>query len=225
MAENEITSLNLLSLEQEYSKTLWEIQNTKKRIVDLLTFQVTIENEDDTDNFIWKIKKSIKSLDKQVTESDLSKELTEKNNYLKKITQELEKRRKELFDNFDATLIPLDKLSVIESFLSDYKKSEYKEKVEQQIKMAKIVEMQQLNMNTLIKDFIYELDIQNNNYQSTGVWMRTYNCLKAADIETLWDLIQYYKENGEKWFFNMRNLGKKSVKQIIKFLKENKFID
>lgn len=205
MEKNKITSLDLHSLEQEYIKILWEIQNTKKLIIDLLKFQVTIENEDDTDNFIWNIKKSIKSLDKQVTESDLSKELTEKNNYLKKITQELENRRKELFDNFDATLIPLDKLSVIKSFLSNYQKPKYKENIKQQIKIT-----QQFSMDTPLRDLTFCFSV------------RTLNGL--VDMKTLWEMIKLYQEEWKLWFLKRRNFWKKSRKEIETFLEENGFI-
>jgi len=210
MTENEIASLNLFSLEQEYSETLQDIQYTKKEILGLLTLQVTIE--DNTDDFVWNIKESIKSLDKEVTESELVKNFSEKSSYLKKITQELEKRRKEFFDNFDVTLIPLDRLSTVESFLSEYQKPEYKEKVEQQIKMANINKPQKFTMNTDIRDL----------YLPT----RVVNCLQwQAKIKTLWDLIQFYQAWWEKEMTQLRNFWEKSLKEVQSFLKENKFID
>jgi len=210
MIEQELKSLNLLSLEWEYSKTLSEIQRIKKSIIDMLNFQVTIENENDNDKFVWNIKKSIKSLEKEITESDLSKELSEKNNHLKSVIKELETRRKEIFDNFDPNFIPLDKLSAIDSFLSDYQKSEYREKKSKQINLAKIVE-KQFNINTPLKNLDFST--------------RSLNCCTAADIETLWDLVRLYQEEWENALLKFRNFWKKSIKEIQEFLREYKFIE
>jgi DNA-directed RNA polymerase alpha subunit len=92
----------------------------------------------------------------------------EQNKYIKVLTKELEARRAELFNNLDLSLIPLDKLSTIEAFLSEYQTSEHKEKTTKQINLTNIVKY---TLHTSIADI--ELSI------------RAVNCLRAANIETV----------------------------------------
>lgn len=207
MIAKDVSALNLSSLEQEYSRTLWEIKHIKKSIVDTLTIPVVLDSKNDTDNFVWNIQEQIKSLGTQITESDLSKELLKQNEYIKVLTKELEARRAELFNNLDLSLIPLDKLSTIEAFLSGYQTSEHREKTTKQINLTNIVKY---SMHTSIEDI--ELSI------------RAVNCLRAANIETVWDLIKVYKEEWED-MIAFRNFWKKSLKEVQEFLRENKLID
>jgi DNA-directed RNA polymerase subunit alpha len=54
--------------------------------------------------------------------------------------------------------------------------------------------------------------------------IRAVNCLRAANIETVWDLIKVYKEEWEN-ITTFRNFGKKSLREVQDFLRENKLID
>ncbi len=68
------------------------------------------------------------------------------------------------------------------------------------------IDEQLLNMSGLLKTKIEEL----------GIGQRSLNCLKAADVNTLGDLVQYNKND----LLKLRNFGKKSLQELEKIVEE-----
>lgn len=213
--DNQLHQLNLPSLEWEYAKVKKEIKDIRKQILNSLKIDIQEFPEENT-AFVATVTDSISELNKRFSKSELVTQLSEKDTYLKKIIQELEKRKKELFDNLDMHLLPLDKLSTIESFLSKYQTPSYIEKKWMQIDLTN--NSSELDLHT---------DIRNLSLNT-----RTLNCLIAADIHTLWDILEMYnfkvsyssnKKTNSK-LSRIRNLWLKSIREIEDLLRRKNLI-
>ena len=58
--------------------------------------------------------------------------------------------------------------------------------------------------------------LEDTRIEELGLTVRSYNCLKKVDINTIGDLVALTKEDLKK----VKNLGNKSVKEIIEKMKE-----
>lgn len=77
---------------------------------------------------------------------------------------------------------------------------------------------QGITTNSLIRECVANREVQQNNIVSSlmipienlGLSVRSFNCLKAANIETLGELVSFDKEV----ILKFRNMGKKSIQEI-----------
>ena len=75
-------------------------------------------------------------------------------------------------------------------------------------------EMEEAERVEYIKQKDEKLKVFRTDIKECGFSARTLNCLKAADVETLGDLVQYNKTD----LLKFRNFGKKSLTEVIDFL-------
>ena len=69
-----------------------------------------------------------------------------------------------------------------------------------------VVDEEMLHMRKLLKTSLADLDLS----------VRAYNCLKAAEIKTLGELVNYHIDD----LLKFRNFGKKSLSELEEFVRE-----
>ncbi len=205
--ENKLQELNLASLGQEYAKVTREIKQIRKQILNSLKIDIQELPEENT-NFLTTITESIDELNKRFSGSELANQLSEKDIYLKEIMIELEKRKKELFDNLDMSLIPIDKLPIIDAFLSKYQNPSYREQKWKQISLSLLDDQFDLLNHDILDTSINDLELNT----------RVHFCLMSANLHTLWDIWKMYKEQHNT--LRLRNFWNKSLEEIENVFRE-----
>lgn len=87
-----------------------------------------------------------------------------------------------------------------------------------------ITESEYLKSLKVVRDYLFQIEIETGNDKRMEVEIvnlpfsvRTYNCLKYANILTVGDIIQRSKQD----LFRIRNFGHRSFSEIEEYLESN----
>ncbi len=183
-------------------------------------------------------------VDRKKSLTDVQKRITEEETYL---TQ----ARKELFDNIVAETIPTEKIPLINAFFSKYRKAKKNDTTEITVaQLLDTIDVDQIPLNKTpalvwfladyiessykktmfenVKPYTDEMDFVKSTNMNTSIYeidfsVRVYNALKSTDLQTVWDLITFYKAN-PKGLLAYPNFWKKSNNELEGFLKEHQLI-
>lgn len=188
---DQITGLNLLKIEKEYDLLLKQIFTTKAFLLQQWTLTEAQARSDINDEILL-------NLDDNDT---LVIEYKEQNKRLLDLVKSLEHARKSLFENFTIDIIPLNKISNFESFLSEYQKNSHDWNNKQENQLTPNMSVRELWLSVSVK-----------------------NCLISVNINTLQNIIKLYNEQWISWFTSIRNFWKKNSTELTNFLKEHKLV-
>jgi DNA-directed RNA polymerase subunit alpha len=73
------------------------------------------------------------------------------------------------------------------------------------------------NSNALDEEILRMRQLLNQKLQDMDLSVRALNCLKAAEVETLGELVKYYRAD----LLKFRNFGKKSLTELDELLERN----